>query len=455
MILILGIARAVRLSIGEQMPTSSFLEMRNRNVLRIMSAVRTTDHLSRADVSRSTGLARATVSSIVDELLALGIIQETGSRESETGRRPIGLTFNPNARYVAGISVTYGSVEILLSDLAGNVRAIAKKDHANDCDIKTLIAGIVICLKSLLSENGIALQKLSTVGLAVPGPISESFPIYVSRPATKVTIDSYQLRTELEKVLKRPVCLDSNTNMAALAEIHAGAVQNVESAVVIRMGHQIRSALILAGKIFTGTSGLAGEIGHNQVPGKSGKCRCGKKGCINAVAGYDALIAACKSVSKSSVSGIARLIALAQNGQRECVILIREAAAAVGFGIAGIINVLAPERIIVCGQLLAAGDLFLEPMHDAIREYAIKANLDKCRVTDSKFDKNPEALGAALVAIASDELVLGEVVMSSLFIDGNYLRAGCPSTTVGELKQLAKSVIPAVRRRVARIAKLL
>ena len=64
-----------------------------------------------------------------------------------------------------------------------------------------------------------------------------------------------------------------------------------------------------------------------------------------------------------------------------------------------------PELIIVCGQLLAAGDLFLEPMHAAITEYAIKANLSTCKITGSTFDEHPEAFGAALAAIARDDLL--------------------------------------------------
>jgi predicted NBD/HSP70 family sugar kinase len=332
------------------------------------------------------------------------ILQETGSRESFRGRRPVGLIFNPASRIAAGISLDHNRTEFVLCDLDGVVQAVRTKKHARRSTLQYSTSTLLSELQKLLTEKKFDRRKVGGIGLAVPGPVSSGY--VVTEAGEKVEYQT--LRAQLAKEFSCPVVVDSNTNMAALAESQLGAARNSEEALVVRLGHEVRSSLIIDHKQLKGAQGRAGELGHVSVPGLDDRCACGRRGCINSVASVDAIISLCQAQG-AQVQDIEEVIAAAMRGDKRCKKVLSDAGRAVGFGIASCINILAPPDVIVTGRLIAAGNILLTPLHEAITKYAAADSLRSCNLVFDDSQNHIEAIGASLAALLQDDFIVNLV----------------------------------------------
>ena len=383
------------------MLSSSFLEMRKRNAVNILRVVREQPGLSRADVARICDLARSTVSSVVDDLVQSELVQETGSKTSSRGRRPVGLMFSPNSRVVIGISLDDYRTEIVLCDLNGCVRGVSTKQPARTKNLQSIGLSILSEVQKLLAGQKIDRSRISGIGLAVPGPVQSN----KNAVQNGENLDYAALEKLLSSELNCPIVIESNTNMAALAESRLGAARESKEALVVRLGHEVRSALIVDHNLLKGVQGRAGELGHIIVPGFDAVCKCGKRGCINAVAATDAILFRCRSAG-AKVEDIDAVISAAIGGNRNCKEALTDAGAAVGYGIAICINILAPPDLMVTGRLVAAGDVLLNPLREAVTKFAIAENFHNCNLVFDSSHSHIEAIGASLAALLQEDFFL-------------------------------------------------
>jgi predicted NBD/HSP70 family sugar kinase len=253
-------------------------------------------------------------------------------------------------------------------------------------------------LQRLLFDQNLDRSSIGAVGLAVPGPLS------YTQGSTSDNVHYETVRDLLSRELNCQILMDSNTNMAALAESRRGAVRDSEEALVVRLGHEVRSALIIDHKLLKGAGGRAGELGHVRVPGVVRKCKCGALGCINAVAASDAIVSACRAKG-AEVEDIDDVIWAALHGDKCCQHALLEAGQAVGFGIASCINILAPPDVIVTGRLVAAGNILINPLREAVNKYVAKDNLRNCKLLFDAAHSHSEAIGASLAALLHIDFV--------------------------------------------------
>ncbi len=382
--------------------------MRRRNAESILQAVRQQPGLSRADVARVCDLAKSTVSSVVDELVKSELVDETGSKESSRGRRPVGLMFNPNSRVAVGLSLDHNRLVIVLCNLDGIVQAVRTKKLTRRNNLQSVASIVLPELQRLLADQDLVPSKIAGAGLAVPGPLP-SVPAACTE-GDKLNYES--LRKQLARELKCSVVIDSNTNMAALAESRLGAARDCEEALVVRLGQEVRSALIVDHKLLKGAQGRAGELGHVKAPGIERACKCGKRGCINSVAATDAILSRCQS-SGAQFDDIDEVISSAIGGDRHCREALIDAGLAVGYGIAICINILAPPHLILTGRLVAAGNLLLDPLREAITKFATTDNLLNCNLVFDDSHNHIEAIGASLASLSEDDFLLNLISESS------------------------------------------
>lgn len=393
------------------MPSPSFLAMRQRNAICILQAVRKNPGLSRAQVAIDCTLAKSTVSSIVEDLLKTGVLLEQSWQvSSRAGRRPVGLTFNPEARVSIGISLDSDRIDTVISNLDGKLLKVRRKSLApgqtRTLTEESLTAAVVAELEAILKARNLNAQRVAGLGLAAPGPISTS-------ESTSIRGRQFNLATLSQSLCKkldfqcRPL-LDSNTNMAALAENRLGAAKHSEDALVVRLGTEIRSALLVNHRLLRGTKGLAGGIGHIVVPDNNIICSCGKTGCINSIAAADSIVSLCQN-SGAAVDSIDDVIELALAGERNCCLVLEEAATAIGFGIASAINIVAPSSLIITGQLLNALDVVSVPLSTSLKKYCTGENLQNCNVIFSNSEKHSEAVGASLAPVLQEDFLVNLV----------------------------------------------
>ena len=353
-------------------------------------------------------MAKSTVSSIVDDLLQKEVLKETDSMTSYRGRRPVGLLFNPRARVSIGISIDDDRIDLAMCDLDGALLAVRRKKYARKTHSDLVIQFLLEELQGLLNKEKINPDNVAGLSLAVPGPVSQTKNPKINGRM----LDLQKLSKHLGKKIKCAIFVDSNTNMLAVAECHRGSAQTSEEVFIVRLGREIRSALVKEKVLIRGNQGLSGNFGHIGLPNLKDQCGCGKLGCINSVAGFDALVARCRSL-KVPVKEIDEVIDLAIDGDATCKKLLAEAGSAVGYGLAAAISIIAPCDVIVTGKLVSAGKVFITPLKTTLREYASITNFENCNLLFNETQKHSEAIGASLASLHKHDFLMRLVLDES------------------------------------------
>jgi predicted NBD/HSP70 family sugar kinase len=385
--------------------TGSLESLRERNRLRVVDALRQRGAISRSDIARQTGLSRSTVSSLVADLQAEGLVIErevaTTPRGPEGGRPPVLIALDQSAGALLGIDFGHRHVRVAVSDLSFTVLA----ERLAEIDVDTaghealdLAAGLA---DQLLDEAGVERGRVLGAGMGLPGPIDRQSGLVHSR-AILPSLDGIDTAVEMGMRLGMPVHLDNDANVGALGEATFGAGEGVEVMAYLRLSAGIGAGLVIGGRPFRGARGVAGEIGHVLVDPQGPICRCGNRGCLETFASPPAL---CELLRRShGPITVPRLLALAAEGDAGCRRVIHDAGRVVGRAVADLCNFINPDLVIVGGDLSAAGDLLLDPMREAVRRFAIPAAAEDVRITAGVLGERAEVLGSlALAGHESDD----------------------------------------------------
>lgn len=378
--------------------------MRLQNAEQILQSVRLHQEASRAEIARETGLSPATVSSIVEDLLKLRFLSETGSRTTALGRRPIGLAFNSSSVHFAGISLNNrNELFVALMDLEKNPICTKRIPLASDNKISgtALSESLLLALKAACKAGSVNFQSIASLGLSMPGPIRNEI-----EPGEGETGDLESVYRNAANLTARklliPVSLNSLVNTAALHE--SRQAEGNSCLVYLRAGHALRSAVLYDGKILGGKNNLAGEIGHLILPDKTWSSFGGKQGCINGILALPAFLEQCRLAGLELATEDQFVDALQNNS---FLTLLAEAATALAYATAALINTLAPDAVIISAPYLNCGLAFKEPFERALAHYAEAELLrqSKIQFRQSKDSSESEAYGAALMAMQDFSLL--------------------------------------------------
>ncbi|MBX9724914.1 MAG: ROK family protein [Candidatus Obscuribacterales bacterium] len=374
--------------------SASFKHMRQRNIDAVVNCVRDNPGISRAEVAKETCLAKATISEIVEDLLKKNILQELGAKASNGGRPAVGLAFNPSYGYVLGISLEETSVGICLLDLDGNVCSEVRSRIELDWTAEQVSHIVMDSLQAKFAERACSLSDILALGLAIPGHVE------LSKEGRASTIsDKYnQFIHILRKYFDCPMSVDSNMNASAMSEIEKSQTQQSDLVLIIRLGHIVRLALVVDGKILTGGGASTGELGHINLPYNEALCSCGMVGCINTVAGTGAMLERGQRAG-IDISNFDELITHCILGDNDAQQIVKAAGEAVGYGLSIAINLIAPNVVIVSGPAIAAKELILGPLCGSAKKTSLANNFKRCRIIAGRAGDKAESYGAALLAI--------------------------------------------------------
>ena len=376
--------------------------LRRLNRLRVIHALRDQGLISRAEIARRTGLSRSTVSSLVADLQADGLVVEQGepgeAHGTQGGRPPILLSFDASAGAAVGIDFGHSHLRVAVSDLSSRIlgeRALPlDTDHAAEqgLDAAAELVG------ELLAEANIDEGQVIGAGMGLPGPILQAdgvvgssaiLPGWVGVPAV----------AEMRRRLDVPILVDNDANLGALAEAAFGAGQDASDLIYLKIASGIGAGLLLNGRLYRGTGGLAGELGHFLVDPEGLVCRCGNRGCLETLAASGALVELLRRSHGEDVT-VQRMLDLARAGDLGCRRVITDAGRAVGRAVSMLINVLNPELVVVGGDLAAAGDLLLDGVRDSIARAALPSAAEAARVVTGVLGERAQVLGAIALVIS-------------------------------------------------------
>ncbi len=272
--------------------TGSLETLRRLNRLRVIHALRDEGLISRAEIARRTGLSRSTVSSLVSELQADGLVVERSepgaAHGDQGGRPPILLSFDASAGVAVGIDFDHHHVRVAVSDLSS--RILAERELGLDTDhlAHEGLDAAAELVEQVLTEAGVESSRVIGAGMCLPGPIHRPTGVVGSTAILPGWV-GVAAADEMRRRLELPILVDNDANLAALAEAAFGAGRDAKDLIYLMISSGIGAGLVLNGRLYRGAEGLAGELGHVLVDADGPVCRCGNRGCLETVAGTDAL----------------------------------------------------------------------------------------------------------------------------------------------------------------------
>ena len=287
-------------------------------------------------------------------------------------------------------------------DLGGTNIKIAVLDRSAADAVPTLVArdvrpthashGPDAVAEALVAAGQAAIEAhgpVATIGVGVPGLFDAETGVIRLFPNLPGPWPGFPLRERLEAGFGRPVAIINDARAHTLAESRMGAGRGAATMALVTLGTGIGGGLIIDGKLHLGT-GTAGEIGHQTVLLDGPLCGCGNRGCAEALAQAKALTDA---AGRATVEAV---FAGAVDGDERCVAAVDQAARYLGVAVANVVNVLAPDRVVVGGGIAGAGEGILEPLRASVREHARMLPADRTEIVLAELGSMAGGIGAAL-----------------------------------------------------------
>jgi N-acetylglucosamine repressor len=385
---------------------ASHTTTRIQNSQLVLKTIYDSGPLSRADISRTTGLTAPTVSDVVADLMEEGLVEEVGYGPSTGGKPPILLSVVDDSRHLIGLDLARGDFRGAVINLRGEIR------HRVDLPLsdrggETAVELTYELVDALVDE---ASSPLLGIGIGAPGLVDAVNGV-VQR-AVNVDWQDIPLRRLLQERYDLPVYVANDCQVAALAEYTFGQVDDARDLVVINVGYGVGAGIILNGQLLHGNPCGAGEIGHVVVDPDGERCQCGNVGCLETVASSRAIIRQARALARSdpqsrlhqfaSSPGAITLEAMCRAldaGDESVRRIIYEAGRNLGIAAANLVGVLGSCRILLAGSVTCFGPFLL----DTIREEMIRRSLSPL-AEDSEVDF--VSLGADIVLLGASALLL-------------------------------------------------
>ncbi|WP_235940664.1 ROK family transcriptional regulator [Paramicrobacterium fandaimingii] len=350
--------------------------------------------LTQVELAGATGLSPATISNIVKELSASGVLDTRASTRS--GRRASYVTIAHAAGIVAGIHFSARHLRVVISDANRTVLSETHMPLARAHRADNELDRAALLLADMLAGMNSSVDKLLGIGIALPAPLRQPVGM-VARNGILSGWSGVDVPHVMEDLLKRPVFVDNASNLAALAEARTGAGRGKDTLVFIDLDHGIGSGLILGGRLFRGHTGAAGELGHTVIREGGPVCRCGNRGCLEAIAGGPALIDQLEPEHGSMKLG--DIVIRAVEGDPRTLRVLADAGRHIGLAVANLCNLLDPERVVIGGELARSGELILGPIRHAMERSVIVGPEAAPEVVQGQLGSHAAARGAVIHAI--------------------------------------------------------
>ncbi|GAA1851585.1 ROK family protein [Microbacterium koreense] len=351
---------------------------------------------SRADLARELGVSPALITQHTRQLIADGLLQELAYSPSQGGRPARLLGLVADSGRAVGVKVVADHVAMVEAGIDGAVTRSATEPF--DAHADTAISDLAERLRAFISGGGGSAPLLG-VGVGVPGSVDEQHVGTVD--STQLGWSQIPVGEMLRRELDLPVLVENNVNALTMAEALHGQARGHEDVLVVTIGTGVGAGILSEGRLLRGRAGGAGEVGHVPVVENGPACQCGGRGCLEALVGEDALVAQGKANGLIGESaGMAALTALADEGDPGVQQLFSTAGHLLGRALAGVVNVIDPEIVIVLGEGVGAWRHWTFGFEPAFRSSLIPRNRS-VPVAVETWQDDRWAQGAASLVLAT------------------------------------------------------
>ena len=395
---------------GTTVPTTS-----GSSLTDILELVRSGVATTRSELAEQTRLGRGVISRRLSELVDCGLVAFGEAGPSSGGRSPRELRFRSETGRILVGTLGATSATAAITDLAGDVLAKDERPWRIEHGPERTFALVREMWANLPQGNASGTEPVWGIGIGVPGPVDFD----TGRPASPPIMpgwDDFPIREELADEFGAPVWVDNDANLMALGELRAGTARGERDAVFVKIGTGIGSGLIIGGSIHRGVHGSAGDIGHIPVVDDTNTpCRCGRHGCLEALAGGAAIAREAELMAADGRSPYLAEIRhrgpelraedvteAAHRGDQACIQLLSAVGKMVGESLATVVNLVNPSLLVLGGGVTGAGDALLASIRQGIYFRSSPLASRDLRIVRSELGNLGAAIGAA--HMVADEL---------------------------------------------------
>ncbi|MFE4469035.1 ROK family protein [Leifsonia sp. NPDC056824] len=374
---------------------------------RILATLREIGPLTRAELEKRVGLSRTTLSDITAVLLRRGVLVERQTHDDKRGRgRPASkLALDPASGQFLGVDLGHRRVHVAVVNASNEIIVSGERAYDPDTSWSERIDATFALIEELARDEEVGLQALEGIGIGVPGPLSTAFRGEQRTPPRW----RGQGRDELLDLIRgrfagrfsAPLTLDNNTRLAGLGEAVWGRADDADSLLYARLGDGVGGGLVVSGRLVSGASGSAGEVGHVTVEPDGLPCWCGKTGCLETVASVPAIqdrLTAVRAADDADGSVAAAVV--------------RAAGEATGRALAAASVVVDPRDIVIAGDVLRFPG-FLDAAREAFAHETLLVG-GGARLRVSTLRDEAGALGAIAAAFHRSSLLVGYASLAGL-----------------------------------------
>lgn len=360
-------------------------------------------------IAEESNLASSTVRYYVDKFLKTGLLQRSGTKEGPGGRPSRLFQFSFDAGSVVGVEISREAIRMNTVDLAGELHSSYEEPLVLQDDVAPaqVIAGSI---NRGMEQAGTDRCHVIGVGVAVQGLYYGPDDVWLYWPAPK-PLHHIPLQSALSRELELPVLVEDHGRVRLLAEQQRGILRGKRNAILVWVGSGIASYFCFDGKVFRGGNGMNGEFGHLIIEPDGPLCRCGRRGCLEAVASIPSIVETTRQqmghTSLSSMSQLAaasddltihNILQAAEHGDQIAYIALRQAGERIGQAISIMLNVIGPTLVIVGGPLRHSS-VVLDAIRDAVRLEVVQPLFPMIDIQASQLGDGAGVLGAAFLEV--------------------------------------------------------
>jgi predicted NBD/HSP70 family sugar kinase len=374
---------------------ADFADVRATNLAVVLRYVRENAPCSRADIAANTGLNKATVSSLVADLIDRRLVRETGLTENRVGRPATMLVLDGSPYAAIGVEINVDYVSAVATDLAGERLLAWRRSFSAGDSVNQGVANVAAIVRRVINRMAKEERQVLGLAVAVPGLVDVQGTV---RLAPNLGWRDADIGGDLAKALRDPgfsIQVDNDANLAALAEQRFGGRAGASDLVYLTGQMGVGAGVILDGRLRRGSLGFSGELGHVQLDPEGPVCRCGRRGCLEAMAGIGAVLRRADPSPAEIEIELEEVVRSAKAGDPETLATLAAVGEGLGRGVSIIANLLNPRVVILGGYYVPLAPWLLPPVRKAVRAGAIAPDAGGCEVEASALGHDAAALGGA------------------------------------------------------------
>jgi len=346
---------------------------------------------TRAEIAKSTGLARSTVASRVDVLMDMQLVVPVDSGASTGGRPPSRFALNPQAKVVVAADLGATHATVAIADLAGAILAQHSDPIAIADGPEPVLTWLIDNARRLLTDMGRTRADVAAMGIGLPGPVEFSTGRPVNPPIMPGW-DNFDVRGWVHDHFDVRVLVDNDVNISALGE-RAVAWPDIDDLIFVKVATGIGCGIVSDGHLRRGARGSAGDIGHTRVArGSDAPCSCGNTGCLEALASGSAI------ARELGVANGSAVIDLVKNGDLAAIQAVRQAGRDIGEILTTSVSLLNPSVIAIGGSMARVSEHLIAGVREVVYSRSMPLATEQLIITQSAAGPQAAVLGAATLA---------------------------------------------------------